>query len=306
MFSKLMMGNLGLLALVAQAVEFKSVDHKGDCSPFAAQYGEDIETYTKEIVAGKEYDMQSKGAEYGFHCKGDQGRFTYVPITGDFDVSMQVAEMDNGGVMRGDIPAAAKAGLQARLDTTAGSVMVNVEVVSSPKHADSHYLAVRRAEGGSLVSNPRNFEYSYINGRQAKPDLFPRSFPNEWIRLKRVGNVFTGYLSKDGVTWHTLCNVGNCNASSPAATFTHVMPATVLVGFHGSGSAEMNAIKANFKFKGLKGFPTITPTTQVNLKRQSRLSIRASTLSNLPWVNIQGRIVESASSKSYQKMLPIN
>ena len=30
---------------------------------------------------------------------------------------------------------------------------------------------------------------------------FPVNYPNTWIRLKRVGNEFTGYYSMDGKTW---------------------------------------------------------------------------------------------------------
>jgi hypothetical protein len=30
---------------------------------------------------------------------------------------------------------------------------------------------------------------------------FPVEFPNEWLRLKRHGNTFTGYVSRDGVSW---------------------------------------------------------------------------------------------------------
>src|SRR5204862_5425198 len=30
---------------------------------------------------------------------------------------------------------------------------------------------------------------------------FPANYPNMWLRLKRAGNVFTGYASADGQNW---------------------------------------------------------------------------------------------------------
>jgi hypothetical protein len=66
-------------------------------------------------------------------------------------------------------------------------------------------------------NNPRNknnggyeFQYRKDKNREMKaiyparfdsiPE-FPVNYPNTWIRLKRVGNEFTGYYSADGKTW---------------------------------------------------------------------------------------------------------
>src|SRR5439155_7303930 len=42
----------------------------------------------------------------------------------------------------------------------------------------------------------------------------PAMYPNTWLRLKRVGNVFTGYSSLDGNSWQTLGSISLPLASS--------------------------------------------------------------------------------------------
>ena len=48
---------------------------------------------------------------------------------------------------------------------------------------------------------------------------FPVVFPNTWIRLQRIKNVFTGYYSTDGKTWKSY------------TTFTLELPDKIYLGF---------------------------------------------------------------------------
>ena len=42
------------------------------------------------------------------------------------------------------------------------------------------------------------------NGMAATAGNFPVNYPNTWLRLNRVGNVFTGFGSYDGTNWTQL------------------------------------------------------------------------------------------------------
>jgi hypothetical protein len=65
-------------------------------------------------------------------------------------------------------------------------------------------FASRNSTGGATVSNGSGG----TNG-----------FPNAWIRLTRVGNVFTGYASTDGVTWTQI-----------GSAVTMSLPSTIYLG----------------------------------------------------------------------------
>ena len=42
------------------------------------------------------------------------------------------------------------------------------------------------------------------NGLAVTSGSFPVNYPNTWLRLNRVGNVFTGFGSYDGTNWTQL------------------------------------------------------------------------------------------------------
>jgi regulation of enolase protein 1 (concanavalin A-like superfamily) len=61
------------------------------------------------------------------------------------------------------------------------------------------------------------------------------SFPNTWLRLTRVGNVFTGYSSTDGVNWTTI------------GSTTVAMAQTVFVGMAVSSRSTTSTATAQFR-----------------------------------------------------------
>ena len=69
--------------------------------------------------------------------------------------------------------------------------------------------------------------------RQYPRGDFPVNFPQAWLRLQRVGNIFTGFASLDGQTWYTL------------GTATIALPSTTAVGLAASAnSADTNVATA--------------------------------------------------------------
>ncbi len=129
----------------------------------------------------------------GFGGNSDQGNFSYQVYTGNFDVSVRLAGLGLSDVF-------AKAGLMARENLTASSRFA--AALATP------------AMNGSF------FEWRDPAGSAANSTgSFPANYPNTWLRLNRVGNVFTGFASYDGQTWTQL------------GSDTITMPSQVYLGF---------------------------------------------------------------------------
>ena len=104
----------------------------------------------------------------------DGCRFAYQPWTGDFDVSVHMANL--GGGRRGD-----EAGLMVRASTDAGSPLIYLG-----KTRD-HIVRLRIRPG---FSKNVKVEWHRSNGANL-----------EWVRLVRRGGAFMAYLSSDGIRW---------------------------------------------------------------------------------------------------------
>jgi len=108
----------------------------------------------------------------------DQCGFGYQTRTGDFDVSVRLAGLGNSDAW-------AKAGLMGRETLDAGSRFA--AVFATPSMNGDFFEYRDPASTASTTSGN-----------------FPANFPNAWLRLKRVGDVFAGYASYDGQTWAQL------------------------------------------------------------------------------------------------------
>ncbi|HEY2953113.1 MAG TPA: lamin tail domain-containing protein, partial [Verrucomicrobiae bacterium] len=128
------------------------------------------------VPAGNGFNVTGSGSDIG--GTSDQFQFNYIQRAGDFDVKVRVAGLNLSDAW-------AKAGLMARETLTAGS----------------RYAATFATPSVSGCF----FQY---RGTNASPTLqsgsFPVSYPNTWLRVKRVGNLFTGYASFDGDNWSLL------------------------------------------------------------------------------------------------------
>lgn len=234
------------------AAGFTSIDHLGE---WCEDIGVARPGSTVVVEAGKAYDISGYGSEYGFHCREDQGRFVYTEIAGDFDVHVQVAEIisaEEAVHKHGGHPVPAGAVLMARMDKTVGSPFVGMYVMDTndEKYPDSHYLAIRKIQDGSLFEGHGSaFDYGYINPR-TNPEYFDRKFPNVWLRLRREGNEFSGWTSKNGTDW----------VATSQASFTMEMPHTILVGMAVSPAAEPEeTVLSTVRFRNLSGFPDPIP-----------------------------------------------
>lgn len=154
----------------------------------------------------------------------DEFNFVYVERTGDFDIVSRIE-----GILAAHLYT--KAGLMAREDLTPGSRHVYFQAFSD--------------------NNPRNknnggfeFQYRQIKDSSMKaiyPKIsgdvreFPVTFPNNWIRLRRVKNDFTGYASTDGKTW------------KPYTTFSLDLPTKIFLGLALTSHNTTHAASAKFR-----------------------------------------------------------
>jgi hypothetical protein len=177
------------------------------------------------IVTDGGFDITAAGADvWGVK---DEFNFVYIEKTGDFDFAVRIESLTATHQYT-------KAGLMAREDLTPGSRHIYFQIF--PNNIPRNH-------------NNGGFEYQYrqvTDGemkaiypvRSEGPPDFPVTFPNTWIRLKRVGNKFTGYSSTDGKSWKEY------------ASFTLDLPEKVYLGAAVTSHKTTESAKAKFRNLG--------------------------------------------------------
>jgi hypothetical protein len=163
---------------------------------------------TFTVISGTAYDVGASGADFG----GTADQFTLVqqPKSGDFDVAVRVDALTAADPW-------SKAALMARETLAANSVFA--ASVATPM-VGAFFQG--RSTNGAAAASAGNF---------------PPVFPDMWLRLKRAGNVFTGYGSADGRSWVSL----------GSATLT---VGTVYLGFAVTSHNNTNRTLAQFRDYG--------------------------------------------------------
>ena len=136
----------------------------------------DIGTVTTAGVAT--YDNHAHliyGSGADIWSTADQFQFVRQTATGDCDIRARVSLQSPSNIY-------AKAGVMLRDGTAAGAAHASLYLTPS-----SGFEFQYRGSAGAVTVN--------VNG----PAL--NAAPNNWVRLARVGNVFTGYTSANGTTW---------------------------------------------------------------------------------------------------------
>jgi len=172
---------------------------------------------------------------YTIKCEGsdiwaaDDGfNFSYETKTGDFDVAVRQMTFTKTSQW-------SKGGLMVREDLTSGSR--NWNIVNDPTSADGIPAQDGNGTGANLVECNARLSAGVASNTGWEPAGFARptpTYPNAWVRLKRVGNTLTAFSSSDGVQWKT-------NAYTDWSTNAVPMPATVYVGI--CGTAHINDSK---------------------------------------------------------------
>lgn len=150
----------------------------------------------------------------------DQFTFNYAQVLGDFDYRVRMA-----GLSLAD--AWSRAGLMARETLQANSR--HSSVFATPSVSGSFFQWRTNAGGATFTAG-----------------AYPVNFPDTWLRLKRVGNVFTGYASVDGAAWYQL------------GVATNALPPNVFLGMAVSAGTGSGTTTAQFRDYGTAGGGTIT------------------------------------------------
>ena len=126
----------------------------------------------------------------------DAFRFVYQPMSGDGEIAAYISDLT--------LPTGAAFSL--------GGVMIRADLTASAMHATMMTTTQNKAKFRRRVTTGATTTLSDGPSEGTQPF-------RAWVKVKRVGNTFTAYLSNDGVTW---TQVG------PAQTIA--MPADTLVG----------------------------------------------------------------------------
>ena len=148
-------------------------------SPFAPLDIGNPAIASADIYTGSGVIINSAGTLIGGNS--DQFNFEYELQTGNFDVSVCVAGLGLSDLW-------AQAGLMARASLDASSPFA--AALATPSLNGEFFNARLTTNGAASTSGS-----------------FPVNYPNTWLRLNRVGNVFTGFGSYDGTNWTQLGSV---------------------------------------------------------------------------------------------------
>ncbi len=129
------------------------------------------------------------GAGADIYGTNDQFNYVNQPVGGDGTLIARVTSQTNTS-------SNAKAGIMFKQSTTAGSP----------------YILITITPGTSSFKVQYNFNGSTGGGTY--------TFPNAWMKLTRVGTLFTAYVSADGVTWtKVVSNTLNMSTNATAGLF---------------------------------------------------------------------------------------
>ena len=159
---------------------------------------------------GSSYDVTAGGP--GVYSTADGFRFLSQLHTGDFDIRVQVAGITTAGVYP-------QAGLMARSTLAANSPEVSI-TASSTASAAGIFRTKSRATAGAATTQTQTGQ---------------ATFPNVWLRLTRVGNVFTTYYSSDGITW------------TKASSVTVALPSTLYIGLGAASNDTTDLTSVQFR-----------------------------------------------------------
>lgn len=120
----------------------------------------------------------------------DEFHFAYLVRDGDFDLTSKITHLTFADPYT-------KAGIMARGELTSDSQHVYFQVFPDNSKRNNnnggYELQFRLKPSGPMKA-------IYPPTAVGKPP-FPVAYPETWVRMKRQGDLFTGFFSPDGVSW---------------------------------------------------------------------------------------------------------
>jgi uncharacterized repeat protein (TIGR01451 family) len=222
-------------------------------------------------LAGRNYTCDNQtiemvGGGADIWNNADQGYFATKIVTGDFDARVRVTGLAGSNTVT-------KGVLVARESRNADSANVHVSLNPPAPARNQVEMGLRPAAAAATVAVGSSF--------------VPAGVPNGWMRLTRLGNVFTGYRSTNGVDWILL---GQTNVAFGSA---------LEVGL--AVTAHDNTLLATGTFDGLiidQGFPDIS----VSMSAQTNVALNSSINYSITVANLG---VDTAAGVVLTDVLPV-
>ncbi len=178
------------------------------------------------------WEVEGAGAE--IWSTNDSAHFAYKAITGDSAIIAKVESFQSTTL-------SAKAGVMMRTSLDEG--------------APRGWMAI--SGGGNLEQNMQNLQV--YGGTNYGNKVLAGGLSSYWVKLERIGNAITGYVSPDGTNW-AATNVGRINAP---------VPDTIYVGLVVSSADNGTLNSATFSnvqiTGGDGGAPSFTPAAPAAL-----------------------------------------
>jgi hypothetical protein len=166
------------------------------------------------------YTVRGSGADIWY--AQDEFRFVYGALSGDGEITARVDSFTAADPW-------AKAG-----------VMIRESLAANSRHA---FAMVTGGSGGGFAYR------STTGGATARGTLDPTVRAPYWLRLRRVGNVFTAYVSANGQAWR-----------QQGSSITIAMGANVYAGFAVSSHVDGTLATAAFSNAAMSGAGPVSPT----------------------------------------------
>lgn len=202
----------------------------GTTTPSTGLAGKDIGagTGSTTVVGDGAYKIVGGGLT-ARNAAGDDIHFAGESVTGDFDkkvkiksISAVASDNNRGGIMVRETadPTSPSleivaTGLSSEVDDNGNPRGGNNVVFYTRPDASTGYTQIGRGLGG-----------------------LDKVLPNQWLRLRRVGNYFSAYVSKDGQSW-----------SMVAERFANNFASTAMVGLYAASASADGSVKATVEFE---------------------------------------------------------
>ena len=189
----------------------------------SADIGANAAGSTTVVAEGRDYNVSGGGPNIGGTADGF--RFVHRQYTGDFDVRVRIESFTGPSN-------SAKAGIMARADATSPGA-ANVFALATA--ASTRRFTYRTTAGGDTPSPATGATVAY---------------PEEWVRLRRVGNLFTAFHGSYGNDW------------TQTGQVTVALPQTLSLGLAVSSASTTSTVAtAQFRQYGNYLPPLVSPTT---------------------------------------------
>jgi hypothetical protein len=214
---------------------------------------------TTDASGGKIYTVVGGGADIWGNA--DAFHYAYFAATGDFDYIVKVQDLQGPDGWT-------KAELMARQDDGSGNHAAGDQHISN--------MTTRSAGQNELRVQVRTTTDGASDGWNPAPVVRP-TYPNTWLRLERIGNVFYPYYSTNGANWTAyklggIDTAGSSPAFSDGATyFTNAWPNAVSLGLAVTAHNDADATGGTAIFTDFKSHVAVP----ISISKQPAAAVSA-------------------------------